>query len=102
MKLTSTKVAYLIDEVCDEYRPAMDGIYDEDGNTVFEPEDSCFLREGKEVVPSFVLPCLHDIFGTEDTVIRAMRESAKHGLTPQQTLEVWARAGFRQASVVVE
>jgi hypothetical protein len=102
MNLTSTKVAHLIDEVSDEYRPAMDGIYDDDGETLVEPEDSCFLREGKEVFPTFILPCLHDIFGTEDTVIRAMREGAKHGLTPQQTLEVWSRAGFLQASVVVE
>lgn len=102
MNLTSTKVAYLIDEVCDEYRPQQDGIYDEDGETIFESEPSCFLRDGKEVFPTFILPCLHDIVGTEDTVVRAMSEGAKHGLTPQQTLEVWARAGFLQASVVVE
>jgi len=102
MNLTSTKIAHLIDEVSDQYRPAMDGVYDEDGETIFEPEHSCFLRDGKEVFPTFTLPCLHDIVGTEDTVVRAMSEGAKHGLTPQQTLEVWSRSGFLQASVVVE
>lgn len=102
MNLTSTKVAHLVDEVSDEYRPAMDGVYDEDGEIIYEREEACFLRDGKEVVPSFTLPCLNDIVGREDTVVRAMLEGAKHGLTPKQTLKVWSRADFLQADVVVE
>lgn len=100
--LTSSKIAHLIDEVSDEYRPAMDGVYDEDGEIIFEPEHSCFLSEGKEVFPTFTLPCLNDIVGREDTVVRAMLEGAKHGRTPKQTLKVWSRADFLQADVVVE
>ena len=101
---TIKKTLKAIDEVANLI-PAIEALYDDDGNIVAdrEPEYWYWVNKvtGAKVVPNVILPCVHAWEGDAENVRRGLAACWALGVPARDALAVWGRHGWKQVSCVV-
>ena len=95
------KTLKAINEVADLI-PAVDAVYDDDGNIVADREPEYWAdKTGAEIVPDVILPCIHAWEGDAENVRRGLAACWALGVPAREVLALWGRCDWRQVSCVV-
>ena len=103
--MTNTNTArklFTLDEVADLI-PAVDAVYDDDGNVIDdrEPEYWADKVTGVAITPDVILPCIHAWEGDAENVRRGLAACWALGVSAREALALWGRCDWRQVSCVV-
>jgi hypothetical protein len=101
MNTNKSKKTLVVIETVATYCSAIDAVYDDDGEIIVEYQPERWILNGKEIIPSITLPCLHGWEGDIYHVTEALTKCWAIGIEPTQVLELWFKCGWLQVDCIL-